>query len=394
MAHYQQNTAKQTIQLLFSSKANSMAKPFSVTKPTTRRSASSSSTTFRTSNASSSITNATSANKTSSWQPPVRFVTTSATVITQEDASWSSCSTHDDSLSESSPRRTLFPQQQQASSPSQLRSRKSIESSSDDDDGEWFLRQYATIKEKPTTRISNTALVPWLLALVSLTSVSMIFVMNHNVGSTAQHDVFILHTQPRSKTQLRHPNLHQLALTPKQQIVSSISSSHHHRRHRRIHKPSGSLSASPWPLDPSLYKSNDTETQPRVVLFHKSAATTKPRQKIKPYKSIYTDETQTYDRTDSSDLPTMERTVRHDDDVHTECHAMADWQTTVYPSCNRMHEIELADLTLFGMKGFWRNAWRYDASEDETVVLKTLRYVVRYLVSYVCSRTILRSFIR
>jgi hypothetical protein len=48
---------------------------------------------------------------------------------------------------------------------------------------------------------------------------------------------------------------------------------------------------------------------------------------------------------------------------------------------NRMED----DFKLFGMNGFWRNAWRYDSTgghstltERDTVVLKTLRYVKTY----------------
>uniref|UniRef100_A0A7S1D763 Protein kinase domain-containing protein n=1 Tax=Cyclophora tenuis TaxID=216820 RepID=A0A7S1D763_CYCTE len=75
-----------------------------------------------------------------------------------------------------------------------------------------------------------------------------------------------------------------------------------------------------------------------------------------------------------------------------ECVPMQEWQTTYHPSCNGMHEVALDhmgtnnnlsgdDFTLFGTKGFWRNAWKVDvlggkqlAKERETIVLKTLKF--------------------
>ena len=70
--------------------------------------------------------------------------------------------------------------------------------------------------------------------------------------------------------------------------------------------------------------------------------------------------------------------------VQGECVPMKEWQTTFNPLCNGMHELDLAsmgdnrmedDFKLFGMNGFWRNAWRYDSTgghssltERDTVV--------------------------
>lgn len=64
---------------------------------------------------------------------------------------------------------------------------------------------------------------------------------------------------------------------------------------------------------------------------------------------------------------------------------MQDWQTTFHPSCNGMHEIAMGDMgedngndvNLFGIKGFWRYAWRLDlqnVQKQDTLVLKTLKF--------------------
>jgi hypothetical protein len=428
--------------------------------------------------------------------PPVRFVTTpfTAPITTPEDASWSSCSsTQDDSLSaaESPPHcRTLF-STRSTSSP-QLRSRKSIECAEESDEDEeetdddddvhhrhshlhhphhhhhhndapWFARGNTSFSSKDNKSLYNyvtnnnnrstmslTALVPWLLALVSLTSMSMIFIMNHNVGSTVQPppDLFLLRhnaaatTSPHEAAAIspRPPatHLHQLALKPSlgssdavtattasysKRHTSSFKHSEKHRhkmgtvkkpkarpttiatttkrRHHQVQMPKGTILASPWPLDPSMYRRETSTTEesephnfPRVVQLHHSTTTETessppPHRSIDPDVSPYTDETQRYDRTDSRDTPTMERSPAQSRGSSTNpaksvCQSMADWQTTVYPSCNGMHEIQMEQLTLFGMKGFWRNAWRYD-QHDETVVLKTLRYVFfRYCLCGYC----------
>ncbi|KAL7428129.1 hypothetical protein ACHAXH_003607, partial [Discostella pseudostelligera] len=58
------------------------------------------------------------------------------------------------------------------------------------------------------------------------------------------------------------------------------------------------------------------------------------------------------------------QTVVWDDDE--QCVPMSEWQTTIHPSCNSLHELDLASLinddalSLVSSKGYWRNAWKVD----------------------------------
>jgi len=110
---------------------------------------------------------------------------------------------------------------------------------------------------------------------------------------------------------------------------------------------------------------------------------------IELYPAEFTDNTQLYSILDSSDERVGSTMEMREPFVTEECVPMQEWQTTFNPSCNGMHELDMPgmgdrrtedDITLFGMKGFWRNAWRYDSigghnevDERDTVVLKTLR---------------------
>jgi hypothetical protein len=105
---------------------------------------------------------------------------------------------------------------------------------------------------------------------------------------------------------------------------------------------------------------------------------------LKLYPSDFTDNTQYYGLYDSEDqrLSHMERRTPLDDG---DCVPMKEWQTTYHPSCNGMHELgmehmgenDTADFSLFGVKGYWRNAWKvnsYGGSNGmDTTVLKTLK---------------------
>ncbi len=97
------------------------------------------------------------------------------------------------------------------------------------------------------------------------------------------------------------------------------------------------------------------------------------------YPTVFSDNTQLYGIRDSDDpaLVNMEPLV---DDESSECVPMADWQSTYYPLCNGMHELDIVNLEsakLVGKKGYWRNAWRIDlmggdfSEEMETLILKT-----------------------
>lgn len=136
----------------------------------------------------------------------------------------------------------------------------------------------------------------------------------------------------------------------------------------------------------------------RVVYLSGEPASPLPRrQQLKDYPSDYTDPTQLYSLLDSSDerISTMELRPPYKD---KHCEPMQDWQTTFYPSCNGMHELAWSqlgsqsledDFTLFGMNGFWRNAWKLESMPGhnsvrhrDTLVLKTLRIHHRFEDAY------------
>ena len=148
-------------------------------------------------------------------------------------------------------------------------------------------------------------------------------------------------------------------------------------------------------VDPFLYGENfettDNTILPRIVFLDGEYFVPSEGERIvRRHRSEITDSTQLYSILDSGDerIASMELRAPF---VQGECVPMQEWQTTFNPSCNGMHELDLAsmgdnrmedDFKLFGMNGFWRNAWRYDSTgghnslkERDTVVLKTLRYV-------------------
>ena len=142
-------------------------------------------------------------------------------------------------------------------------------------------------------------------------------------------------------------------------------------------------------VDPELYRNaseHRSEAQRRMVSIDLDMASMKTRT-IELYPAKFTDNTQLYSILDSSDerMSTMELRKPLSDG---ECVPMQEWQTSFHPSCNSIHELDLAkigedngdDFNLFGTKGYWRNAWRVDTisghqSKDErdTTVLKTLK---------------------
>ena len=139
--------------------------------------------------------------------------------------------------------------------------------------------------------------------------------------------------------------------------------------------------------DQRFYPENATpseESKRRVVALEGSPPPA--HYDIDTYPAVFSDNTQYYSTLDSSDerLSTMELREPLDDG---ECVPMQEWQTTFHPSCNGMHEMDLAALgeedgdyfDLFGTKGYWRNAWRVDVKGghleggQDTIVLKTLK---------------------
>jgi hypothetical protein len=189
-------------------------------------------------------------------------------------------------------------------------------------------------------------------------------------------------------------------------------------------------------VDPHMYgsrariakqsQSHQGPATARVVMLDPSA--TRIPRKIKPYPADFTDNTQLYGILPSDDerLSKMEIRAPYSEG---ECVPMQEWQTTFHPWCNGMHELPLhhlgsdtdGDLTttasdhdvdldtssnlsrknpygskyygrlnafLFGVKGFWRYAWRVDIDHvdnekgraTDTIVLKTLKYVDVFVV--------------
>lgn len=147
-------------------------------------------------------------------------------------------------------------------------------------------------------------------------------------------------------------------------------------------------------IDRNLYSQGlgtaDESGRPRIVTLDSfsSEIVQSTHMSVQQYPADFTDSTQLYSIYDSGDerISTMEMRAPF---MKDECVPMQEWQTTFNPFCNGMHELDMAgigdnrnedDFKLFGMNGFWRNAWRYDStsghtdlSERDTVVLKTLR---------------------
>lgn len=161
----------------------------------------------------------------------------------------------------------------------------------------------------------------------------------------------------------------------------------------------------PFPIvDKRMYSNKSSRgatlesADPRIFYFGGAPAVPSqhsPR-KVQLYPADFSDNTQYYPLFDSDDekLNQMEIREPYEDG---ECVPMKGWQTTFHPSCNGMHELDLANhqnkkeggaLNLFGTKGFWRNAWKLDtlgsihqhdhngpiSYKNQTVVLKTLKY--------------------
>jgi len=121
----------------------------------------------------------------------------------------------------------------------------------------------------------------------------------------------------------------------------------------------------------------------------------KPRT-VELYPAEFSDNTQLYPLFDSADEDEEAKAALSKMEIRApleqgDCVPMQEWQTTYHPSCNGMHEIDIinshdedegTDLNLFGLKGFWRNAWKLERphndgklGEMDRVVLKTLRYM-------------------
>jgi hypothetical protein len=139
--------------------------------------------------------------------------------------------------------------------------------------------------------------------------------------------------------------------------------------------------------DPRFYSTKTTQkttTSGRVALMEGSLK----HRLVQQYPADFSDNTQLYSVLDSSDERISSSMERREPLAKGECVPMQEWQTTFHPSCNGMHELDMGnmgedngdDYSLFGTKGFWRNAWRLDSlgghrdlEERDTIVLKTLK---------------------
>ena len=75
---------------------------------------------------------------------------------------------------------------------------------------------------------------------------------------------------------------------------------------------------------------------------------------------------------------TAQRRIRRADDLHLtnveegDCRLRHEWQKTLYPNCNLLHELRSQDQKIVG-HGYWRDVWVVDHA-NEKVVFKSMRY--------------------
>lgn len=97
--------------------------------------------------------------------------------------------------------------------------------------------------------------------------------------------------------------------------------------------------------------------KPRIVILSSSPPPSTPRRSVEAI-SNYTPPNNTLSYIWDFELP-----------YHQECTPMESWQTTFYPTCNILHEVQADQL--LSTKGSWRTAW---LTENEKIVLKMLNF--------------------
>ncbi len=109
-----------------------------------------------------------------------------------------------------------------------------------------------------------------------------------------------------------------------------------------------------------LYRQNRVE----VIFLEGEPFIAKPRTLYRPDVPEFTDVTQTYDYTDSSDHEgKMERRIFPQHENDDKCKPMAKWQSEFYPTCNEFHAFDAPealserDFWILSRKGYWRYAW-------------------------------------
>lgn len=147
-------------------------------------------------------------------------------------------------------------------------------------------------------------------------------------------------------------------------------------------------------LDVQMYRRPAEEIKPhsiapRVVFLDGPwTSTVALSSRVEEYPAEFSDNTQLYSTLDSSDERLQHMELR-EPFVQGECVPMQDWQTTFHPSCNGMHELGMENMgeeedvykvELFGTKGYWRYAWKFESQSNfsetksrDTFVVKTLK---------------------
>lgn len=112
-----------------------------------------------------------------------------------------------------------------------------------------------------------------------------------------------------------------------------------------------------------------------------------PRHILLTYPSEFSDVTQLYPKYPSNDVLQLKS---HDPLVNEiegygNCVPMnSSWQTTFHPTCNAFHELDLSiglrkkTVDLFGLKGFWRLAWKV-VDDDYLSGYLTERFLSKYV---------------
>lgn len=168
-----------------------------------------------------------------------------------------------------------------------------------------------------------------------------------------------------------------------------------HDKIKKEHSESRALKFNPPPpidvsqsfefQDAAMYDKASSGSSKRIVSFGNGLFAPAHRT-VALYPADFTDNTQFYGMYDSDDERLSHMEVRQPLE-QGECVPMQEWQTTYHPFCNGVHELGIEYLghggdnfSLFGTKGFWRNAWKVDLmgghsslKERETLVLKTLK---------------------
>jgi len=177
---------------------------------------------------------------------------------------------------------------------------------------------------------------------------------------------------------------------PVKKLTKTHSFEIHDRNLYRPTKKTAKNKTKTKAASPTATKVTDTCIR-RIVVLHDSMrhATHPKRRKVHLYPPDFTDNTQLYGILDSDDERIKNTMEVRAPLAQGECVPMKEWQTTYHPTCNRMHEVDLAhpgseqetgaEFRLFGTKGYWRNAWTVEATpglvhgQRDTVVLKTLK---------------------